>query len=58
MATATSIWFEIWGVLDPDQKNFDFYRQISEKFHFFKQFYKGISSFAGKFPQILIFSGN
>src|SRR6218665_196694 len=27
-------------------------------FNFFRQFYKIISSFAGKFPKILIFSGN
>src|SRR6218665_1700073 len=33
-ATAASIWFEIWGVVDPGQKNFDFYRQIFEKFQF------------------------
>ena len=55
-ATAASIWFEIWWVVDPGQQNFDFYRQISEKFQFFRQFYKRISSFAGKFPKILIFS--
>src|SRR6218665_485839 len=30
--TSASIWFEIWGVVDPDQNNFDFSRQISEKF--------------------------
>src|SRR6218665_32447 len=35
-ATAASIWFEIWGVVDPGQKNFDFYRQIFEKFQFFQ----------------------
>src|SRR6218665_1215749 len=37
IATAASIWFEIWGVVDPGQKNFDFYRQIFEKFQFFQQ---------------------
>src|SRR6218665_645772 len=31
-----SIWFEIWRVVDPGQTNFDFYRQISEKFQFFQ----------------------
>src|SRR6218665_3843776 len=36
IATAASIWFEIWGVVDQGQKNFDFYRQISEKFQFFQ----------------------
>ena len=51
IATAASIWFEIWGVVDPGQKNFDLYRQIFEKFHFFRQFYKRISSFAGTFPK-------
>src|SRR6218665_2302360 len=24
IATAASMWFEIWGVVDPGQKNFDF----------------------------------
>src|SRR6218665_1056256 len=33
---AASIWFEIWEVVDPGQKNVDFYRQISEKFQFFQ----------------------
>src|SRR6218665_2928173 len=33
IATAASMWFEIWGVVDPGQNNFDFYRQISENFH-------------------------
>src|SRR6218665_859177 len=33
---AVSIWFEIWGVVDPGKKNFGFYRQISEKFQFFQ----------------------
>src|SRR6218665_2280317 len=36
IATAASIWFEIWGIVDPGQTNFDFYRQISEKFQFFQ----------------------
>src|SRR6218665_243892 len=35
-ATAASIWFKIWWVVDPGQKNLDFYRQISEKFQFFQ----------------------
>src|SRR6218665_2934439 len=34
--TAASIWFEMWGVVYPGQNNFDFYRQISEKFQFFQ----------------------
>src|SRR6218665_3530210 len=36
IATAASIWFEIWRVVDPGQKNFNFYRQICEKFQFFQ----------------------
>src|SRR6218665_2281168 len=35
-----AIWFEIWGVVDPGQKNFDFYRQISEKFQFFQAIFQ------------------
>src|SRR6218665_1074934 len=53
IATAASIWFEIWGVVEPGQKNFDFSRQISlknfdfsrqisERFRFFGQFKKKI----------------
>src|SRR6218665_2050236 len=41
-APAASIWFEIWGVLDPDQNSFDFYRKISKKIDFFMQFHKKI----------------
>src|SRR6218665_3104451 len=33
---AASIRFEIWGVVEPGQKYFDFSRQISEKFRFFQ----------------------
>src|SRR6218665_3355127 len=36
IATAASIWFEIWGVVDPGQKNVNFYRQISENIQFFQ----------------------
>src|SRR6218665_2986803 len=35
IATAALIWFEIWGVVDPGQKNFDFCREISEKMSIF-----------------------
>src|SRR6218665_2915270 len=35
IATAASIWFEIWGVVDPGKK-IDFYREISEIFRFFQ----------------------
>ena len=34
-----SIWFEIWGVVDPSKKN-RFSRQISENVDFFRQFHK------------------
>src|SRR6218665_1876125 len=45
---AASIWFEIWGVVDPSQQNFDFSRQIFEKFRFIQ----------ASFQKVLIFSGN
>ena len=32
---AASIWFEIWGVVDQGPKNFDFPRQIDQKFRYF-----------------------
>src|SRR6218665_345444 len=53
IATAASIWFEIWGAWIRVKK-IDFYRQISEKFQFFRQVYKRILSFPCKFPKILI----
>src|SRR6218665_3052636 len=57
-ATAASIWFEIWGVVDPGKKNSISTGKFPKNVKFFRQFYKRISSFAGKFPKILIFSGN
>src|SRR6218665_1041845 len=42
---AASIWFEIWGVVDLAQQNFDFSRQISEKFRFFQAISPKISIF-------------
>jgi len=42
--TATSIWFEIWGVVDPSKK-IQFSRQISEKFRFFQAFTKNLRFF-------------
>jgi len=47
--TAASIWFEIWGVVDPGKQNFDFSRHISEKFRFFSGNFTKNSIFPGKF---------
>src|SRR6218665_2592575 len=58
IATAASIWFEIWGVVDPGKKNSIYTGKFPKNFNFFRQFYKRISSFAGKFPKLFIFSGN
>src|SRR6218665_999125 len=55
IATAALIWFEIWGVVDPGKKNSISTGKFPKNFNFFRQFYKRISSFAGKFPKILIF---
>src|SRR6218665_2588704 len=55
IATAASIWFEIWGVVDPGKKISISAGKFPTNFNFFRQFYKIISSFAGKFPKILIF---
>jgi len=57
--TAASIWFKIWGVVEPGQKNFDFSRQISEKFRFFQVIsLKKIRIFKVNFRKIAISSGN
>src|SRR6218665_1897212 len=58
IATAASIWFEIWGSWIRVKKISIFTGKFPKNFNFFRQFYKRISSFAGKFPKILIFSGN
>src|SRR6218665_149023 len=58
IATTASIWFEILGLVDPGQKISISTGKFPKNFNFFRQFYKRISSFAGKFPKILIFSGN
>src|SRR6218665_227476 len=58
IATMASIWFEIWGVVDPGKKISISTGKFLKNFNFFRQFYKRISSFAGKFPKIVIFSGN
>src|SRR6218665_2230076 len=49
----------VWnlGVVDPGKKSIST-GKFPKNFNFFRQFYKRISSFAGKFPKILIFSGN
>jgi len=57
-STAASIWFEIWGVVDPGQQNFDFSMQISEKFSLFQAILQKISIFSGTFyKRISIFPG-
>src|SRR6218665_2994275 len=58
IATAASIWFEIWGSWIRVKKISIFRGKFPKNFNFFRQFYKRISSFAGKLPKILIFSGN
>src|SRR6218665_919812 len=58
IATTATIWFEIWGIVDPGQKISIPTGKFPKNFNFFRQFYKRISSFPGKFPKILIFSGN
>src|SRR6218665_2199131 len=55
IATAASIWFEIWIRVKKISISTGKFPKIV---NFFRQFYKRISSFAGKFPKILIFSGN
>src|SRR6218665_2966939 len=37
---AASIWFEIWWVVDPGQKNFDFIGKFQKNCNFFMQFHK------------------
>src|SRR6218665_2536476 len=58
IATAASIWFESWGSWIRVKKNSISTGKFLKNSNFFRQFYKRISSFAGKFPKILIFSGN
>src|SRR6218665_1267636 len=58
IATAASIWFEIWGSWIRVKQISISTGKFPKIFNFFRQFYKRISSFAGKFPKILIFSGN
>src|SRR6218665_1842664 len=58
LVPAASIWFEIWEeVVDPGQQNFNFSRQISEKFRFFQTISRKISIFSGKFLKNFNFSG-
>ena len=56
MNAAASIWFEIWGVVYPGKQNFDFSRQISEKFRYFQAISQKISTFPGKFSKNFDFS--
>src|SRR6218665_3501142 len=49
--TVASIWFEIWGAVDPGQK-FLFSSEISEKFRFFQAISQTKKSiFQRKFPK-------
>src|SRR6218665_2531641 len=56
IATAASIWFEICGSWIRVKKISISTGKFPKNFNFFRQFYKRRSSFAGKFPKILIFS--
>src|SRR6218665_1754424 len=58
IARAASIWFEIWGSWIRVKQISISTGKFPKNFNFFRQFYKRISSFAGKFPKISIFSGN
>src|SRR6218665_507519 len=42
-------------LLDPGQKNFDFYRQISEKFHFFQAILQKNIEFCRQISEIFYF---
>src|SRR6218665_3357639 len=46
---------EIWGSWIRVKKNSISTGKFPKNFNFFRHFYKRISSFAGKFPKILIF---
>ena len=50
LVTAASIWFEIWGVMDPGKQNFDFFpSKFSRKFNFFRRFHKTFRFFQANF---------
>src|SRR6218665_2697377 len=49
IATAASIWFEIWGSWIRVKKISISTGKFPKNFDFFRQFYKKTSSFAGKF---------
>src|SRR6218665_1702639 len=53
--SAASIWFEIWGFVDP-RKKIRFSRQISRKFGFFQAISQKISIFQANFRKVSIFS--
>src|SRR6218665_292041 len=56
-ATA-SIWFEIWGVVDPGQQNFDFSGKFPRNFNSFRQFYKKFQFFQANFKKMSMSSCN
>src|SRR6218665_1037220 len=55
IATAASIWFEIWGSWIQVKEISISTGKFPKIFNSFRQFYKRISSLAGKFLKILIF---
>src|SRR6218665_171147 len=48
-AAAASIWFEIWGVVDPGKKNRFFPGKFPRNFDFFRHFHEKFLTFPGKF---------
>jgi len=52
--TAASIWFEIWGVVDPGKKYFNYFPgKFSRNFDFFMQYQKKCRLFQPNFWKIL-----
>src|SRR6218665_2367252 len=56
LSTAASIWFEILGVVDPGQQNFDFSTQIFENFDFPEKFLKNFDFSKQNFEKFDFFS--
>jgi len=68
LLSAASIWFEIWGVVDPGKnkivdfsgnftQKFNFSRQLSEKFQFFQAISQKISIFKAKIGHLQLLLG-